>query len=277
MRTLDPSVEHEVPAGFEWQDPPPPLEPADPAPERSVAEHARTLVANSTVGSLATLSEDGSPWASLVTYGLLDDGSPVLLLSTLAEHGRNAHRDPRASLVVSEGWTDREPLAHGRVTLQGRLEIPQGETAERARAAHLKAVPSAASYVDFGDFDLWVLRVQRVRWVGGYGRMDSAPADAYLAAEPDPTAPAAQHAIDHLNEDHADALLAIARALGGYSDATSARCSAIDRYGIELKVRTPRGPAATVRVGFAEPVNDADGLREATVELTRRARAKDGA
>lgn len=274
MRTLDPSVEHEVPAGFEWQDPPPPLEPVAPAPERSVAEHARTLVAGSTVGSLATLSEDGSPWASLVTYGLLEDGSPVLLLSTLAEHGRNAHRDPRASLVVAEAWSEREPLARGRVTLQGKLEIPQGEVAERARAAHLRAVPSATAYVDFGDFDLWVLRVERVRWVGGYGRMDSAPADAYFAAAPDPTAPAAQRAINHLNEDHADALLAIARALGGYSDAATARCTAIDRYGLELNVRTPRGPAS-VRVGFSSPVDDADGLREATVELTRRARAKE--
>jgi hypothetical protein len=68
--------------------PPPPLAPFLPAPRRSAAEEARTLVAANRVGSLATLSADGAPWASIVTYGALGDGSPVLCVSTLAEHGR---------------------------------------------------------------------------------------------------------------------------------------------------------------------------------------------
>jgi putative heme iron utilization protein len=64
----------------------------------------------------------------------------------------------------------------------------------------------------------------------------------------------------------------MARALGGHPDATAARCSAADRYGLDLVVDTPRG-RAPARVGFAEPVGDRAGLRGATVELTRRARA----
>ena len=35
-------------------------------------------------------------------YAALEDGTPVLCLSTLAEHGRNVTRDPRASLMVGE-------------------------------------------------------------------------------------------------------------------------------------------------------------------------------
>jgi heme iron utilization protein len=112
-----------------------------------------------------------------------------------------------------------------------------------------------------------------VRWVGGYGRMDSADADSYHAAEPDPVAAGAAYAIKHLNEDHAHNLLDMARALGGHPDATEATCSSIDRYGLNLNVQTPRG-FTTTRIAFAEPASKPGDLRAATVELTRRARGE---
>src|SRR5699024_5453110 len=86
-----------------------PLEPVAPTRRRSAAEEARTLVAQGKVASLATLSEDGSPWGSLVLYAPLADGTPVVCLSTLAEHGRNVRRDPRASLMVGEADVAGDP------------------------------------------------------------------------------------------------------------------------------------------------------------------------
>lgn len=253
--------------------PPPPLAPFVPAQRRSAAEEARTLVAGHRVGSLATLTSDGAPWASMVGFGVLDDGSPVLCVSTLAEHGRNLARDGRASLVVVGDPGGEDPLDSPRVTLAGRVERPSGDAERDARHAHVAAMPQAAVLDGFGDFSLWVLRVERVRWVGGYARMASAGAADYAAAEPDPVAGSAAGAVAHLNDDHADALLLVARGLGGYPDAAAARCLRIDRYGLDLWVDTPRG-ATPARVGFAEPVAEADGLRAASVELTRRARAQ---
>ncbi|HWI71778.1 MAG TPA: DUF2470 domain-containing protein, partial [Baekduia sp.] len=250
--------DHDV-AGDGPPAPPPPLQPVPPARRRTAGEEARTLVAQSNVATLATLSDDGGPWASLVSYAALDDGSPVLFVSTLAEHGRNVDRDPRASLVVAETQRGSDPLAHGRVTLAGRVVRPTGDQEPIARAAYLASVPTAAYYQEFGDFSLYVLQVERVRWVGGYGRMDSADADAYANAQADPVGNALG-AITHLNDDHADALLVMAQALGGYPDATAARCTAADRYGLDLTVDTPRG-TAPARVGFAEPVTDPAGLR----------------
>ena len=262
--------DHDV-AGDGPPAPPPPLRPVPPARRRTAGEEARTLVAQTNVATLATLSDDGGPWASLVSYAALDDGSPVLFVSTLAEHGRNVDRDPCASLVVAQTPSGSDPLASGRVTLAGRVVRPTGDQEPIARAAYLASVPTAAYYQTFGDFSLYVLQVDRVRWVGGYGRMDSADADAYTNAEADPVGDA-RGAIKHLNDDHADALLVMAQALGGYPDAESARCTAADRYGLDLTVGTPRG-TAPARVGFAEPLTDPAGLRGATVELTRRARA----
>jgi hypothetical protein len=268
---LMPELDHGVPA--EAPPPvPPPLTEVETVPRRSAAEEARTLLAATNVATLASLSDDGAPWGSMVTYASLDDGAPVLCVSRLAEHGRNLARDPRASLVVVDPAPAADPLAAGRVTLAGAVERPEGDAHAEARAAYLDGVASGRYYIDYTDFTIYVLRVERVRWVGGYGRMDSADAPSYAAARPDPIGVAARGAVGHLNDDHADALLAMAHALGGYPDATAARCTAADRYGLDLVVETPRG-TAPVRVGFAAPVTEAGGLRAATVELTRRARA----
>lgn len=249
---------------------PPPLTEVVNAARPSAAEEARTIAASTNVGTLATLTVDGDPWASFVTYGLLG-GAPVLCVSNLAEHGRNLGHDPRASIAIVAPDAEPDPLASGRVTLAGVAEIPTGDELAAARQAHLSAVASAKYYIDYSDFTLWVLRVNRVRWVGGYGRMDSATGEAYAAAEPDPVAPNAAGAVAHLNADHADTLVAMAKVLGGYPDTVAATCTGADRYGLDLRVTTDRGVAYT-RVGYAAPIDSADELRSAAVELARRAR-----
>jgi putative heme iron utilization protein len=250
---------------------PPPLQPPAHTGRPSAAEHARTIAAATNAATLATLTADGDPWASLVAYGLLG-GAPVLCVSNLAEHGRNLAGNPRASLSIVATSSDPDPLAGSRITLAGAVTQPAVAEQDSARAAYLNAVPAARFYLDFSDFTLWVLRVQRVRWVGGYGRMDSATGDQYTDAAPDPVAPAAARAIAHLNADHADALAAMARAFGGYPDTDAAVCTDVDRYGLDLRVHTARGVAYT-RVGFPARVNSADQLRTATRELTRAAGA----
>jgi heme iron utilization protein len=249
---------------------PPPLAPVLCPARPSAAEEARTVAASVNTATLASLAADGSPWASLVTYGL-SAGQPVLCVSRLAEHGRNLAADGRASLAVVAPDPPADPLAGARITLAGVVERPVGGEAVAAREAYLAAVAAGRMYIDYSDFSLWVLRVRRVRWVGGYGRMDSASAEEYAAAEPDPVIPVAARAVAHLNDDHAEALLAMARRLGGYPDATGASCERADRYGLDLRVVTPRGVART-RVGYAERIDAVEELRAATVELARRSR-----
>jgi putative heme iron utilization protein len=249
---------------------PPPLTTIANGTRPSAAEEARTIAASANTATLATLTATGDPWASFVTYGLLD-GAPVLCVSNLAEHGRNLAGDRRASVAIVAPNADRDPLASGRVTLAGVVDRPTGDELTAARNTHLAAVPAAKYYIDYSDFSMWVLRVRRVRWVGGYGRMDSASGEAYAAAEPDPIQPRAAGAIAHLNADHTEALSAMANALGGFPDATTATCTGADRYGLDLRVTTPRGVAYT-RVGYAQPIDSYDELRSATVELARRGR-----
>ncbi len=248
---------------------PPPLGPPTNSARRSAAEEARTIAAAGNAATLATLTADGDPWASLVAYALLG-GMPVLCVSNLAEHGRNLAGDPRASLSIVAATGDADPLAGHRVTLAGVVARPPTAERDAVRAAYRDAVPGAGRYLDFSDFALWVLKVRRVRWVGGYGRMDSVTGEQYAAASPDPVARAAARAVAHLNADHADALAAMARAFGGYPDTAAAVCTGVDRYGLDLRVDTPRG-VAHARVGFPVRLDSADQLRSATADLARAA------
>ncbi|GAA1000750.1 DUF2470 domain-containing protein [Nocardiopsis tropica] len=247
----------------------PPLTDVTQPRRPSAAEEARTVATATNTATLGSLSEDGGPWASLVTYGLLG-GAPVLCVSHMAEHGRNLARDPRASLSIVAPDAPSDPLANARITLAGTVLRPEGDELAAAREAHLNAVPAAKYYIDYSDFTLWLLDVERVRWVGGYGRMDSASRADYAAAEPDPVTPHAAGAVRHLNDDHADALLNMARRFGGYPDATSARCERADRYGLDIRVDTPRGWSVT-RVGYLAPIDGPADLRQATVALARAA------
>lgn len=250
----------------------PPLTEIDEPRRPSAAEEARTIAAATNVATLGSLSSDGGPWASLVTYGLLG-GDPVLCVSHMAEHGRNLQRDPRASVSIVAPDAPSDPLANARITLAGTVRRPDGELLAAAREAHVAAVPAAKHYIEYSDFTLWLLEVERVRWVGGYGRMDSTTRADYAAAEPDPVSPHAAGAVRHLNDDHAAALLDMARKLGGHPDATAARCEGADRYGLDLRIDGPRGWAYT-RVGFSAPLDAPAELRQATVALARLAASR---
>lgn len=230
------------------------------------------MVASTNSATLASLTADGDPWASMVGYGLLEDGSPVLCVSDMALHARNLASKPRASVAIAAPVPPgADPADSPRLTLAGRVERPLGAEDAAAKAAFRAAVPSASVFEDFDDFTRWVLRIESVRWVGGFALMAWVDPNDYRVASPDPVAPASGPAVTHLNADHGDALLAMARALGGRPDATAAECMAADRYGLDLRAETPEG-LRPVRVEFAEPIDSAGELRAATVELARRSR-----
>lgn len=91
----------------------------------------------------------------------------------------------------------------------------------------------------------------------------------------DPVSQGAARAIEHLNDDHDDALLEMAQAIGGCPQATAARCIDADRTGLDLIARTPDGEVE-VRVSYEEPIEAPEGLRKATVKLAQKARAELG-
>jgi|HigsolmetaAR206D_1030411.scaffolds.fasta_scaffold08447_2 putative heme iron utilization protein len=80
-----------------------------------------------------------------------------------------------------------------------------------------------------------------------------------------------QLAIEHMNADHADAVLAYAQGLAGLAWAESATLTAIDTERIELLAIAPqRQQVATIP--FSTPVSNLASLQQASVELAKHAR-----
>jgi heme iron utilization protein len=247
-----------------------------PAAEPSHAERCRTLIAAARTATLCSIARepDGYPYGSLVTVAFDSEGQPLLLLSALAEHTGNLAARPEASLLVAEALGEGgDPLALGRATLLGKCRKITGEPANAARERFLAAHARAAFYVDFKDFAFYRLEVEAVRYIGGFGRMSWVSAEEYKKAAPDPLAAAAAGILSHMNEDHADAVLAYAKGLLSIADASAATMTAVDRYGFEMTVMTADGPRAA-RLAFDAPVATTEEVRHAMVSLVKAARAR---
>lgn len=247
-------------------------DPSVPTPTHG--ERAATLVAAIPTGTLCTIAKEpaGFPYGSFVTFAM-DGASPVFFISELAEHTKNLRGDARASLLVAEAG-DGDPLARGRVTLLGHCRKLGGNGAERgaAKDAYLRAHPNAEYYIDYADFAFWRLDVDTVRYIGGYGRMSWVEIADWRSARPDPIAPHARAIIDHMNADHADALVAYCHAFTKATDTASATMTGVDRYGFELSAATTRGPRP-VRLAFSTEIATPDDARREMVALVKQARA----
>ena len=240
-------------------------------PEPTFAERARTLAHLGRTGTLATLSRrhPGHPFASIMPYALDEAGRPLFLISTMAMHTQNLQGDPRASLLVTQPDWSGDPLAAGRLTLMGEARaLPAGAVAA-ARAAYLARHERAGSWVDFDDFGFWRLEIQDVYFVGGFAAMDWVTAVDYLAARPDPLADAAAGIVEHMNRDHAGALIAYARHFAGEA-ADEATMVSVDRLGFKLRLRQGER-LHSVRIPFPREVTTAAQSREVLIEMLRTA------
>lgn len=258
----------------------PPTHTARGARAPSFAERVRTLVASERDGTLSTLTTgatdvaDGHPFGSVVTHAVGERGAPLVLMSTMAEHARNLGADARASLLVTGSGDGAGRLAAERATLLGTMRpVPDGEQ-EDATERYLAAHPGAF-WARFPDFFVARLEIAAIRYVRGFGEMGWATAEDYAAAAPDPVAPAEAGIVEHMNQDHRDALVDIvADQLDVTDEVTRVEMLGCDRYGFEVRIDTAGEPGlAFGRIGFDEVLQGPDEARGAMVALTRRARA----
>ena len=79
-----------------------------------------------------------------------------------------------------------------------------------------------------------------VYYVGGFGVMGWVSAAEYERAQPDPLADAAADIMRHMNADHGDALILLARTFARI-DAQEATMTAVDCLGFHVRLKTPDG------------------------------------
>jgi len=231
------------------------------------AAAARGLMRRARSAALATSLRDENGWAyaSLVTVACDCDGSPILLLSDLADHTRNLKADPRASLLFEAASRRANPQTGPRVTVLGRIERSDHE---RHRRRFLARHPGAGLYAGFADFGCYRMTVESAHFVGGFARatwlaagdivLDGKEVEEIAEAEPD--------VLTHMNADHAEAAGLYAtrllrRRAGGWT------MVAVDPEGCDLR----RG-SALARLDFPRSASNPEALREILVTLASQAR-----
>jgi len=225
------------------------------------------------IGSLSTISrkQPGFPFGSVMPYGLDDRGRPIFLISTMAMHTQNLQVDPRASLLVTQDDAGADPLGASRVTLVGNvLPLPASDVAE-ARKLYLARYANSKYWVDFEDFSFYRMDVVDVYYVGGFGVMGWVSAAEYDRSRPDPLADSMAGIIQHMNADHKDALVLLARKFARI-ESQEATMTAVDRLGFHVRLKTQDGMRGT-RIAFLREVRDPVETRKVLVEMTRQARA----
>ena len=229
-------------------------------------------------GALATLRPgSGDPYCSLVNVATAIDGSPLLLISTLAIHTKNILADPRVSLMIDER-KEGDPLQGARIMLDqiGHFEKAPVWTPRAAktddpdvRRRYLTQQPEAEMFAGFADFAFYQMALKAVHLVAGFGRIvDLTPADVLtptddaaelVAAEPDILA--------HMNADHAETCRLYATRLLGAPDGEW-RCVGADPEGLELQL-----DRTALRLPFPQRVRSPGVLRQVLKQMAEEARA----
>ena len=230
-----------------------------PRPSSARPASARSLPWNS-----------GAPLASRVGVATDADGTPLILVSQLSAHTKAIIADPRCSLLLGEPGKG-DPLAHPRITLvcRARKLVPGSPERIRAERRYLNRNLKAKLYVGLGDFSFFRLEVERASLNGGFGK-------AYLLTRGDiivegpaveALAESEQRAIDHMNDDHLDAIANYARYFAK-ADGGGWVMTGIDVDGIDIAAGDE-----SRRVFFASPLKDAQDMRMVLVEMAKEARA----
>ncbi len=235
------------------------------------AAHAARLIARAALkGALATNrkaakgAKQNHPYVSKVGVALDFDGAPVFLFSTLAAHTQDLLADDRASILLEAPTTSVNPLEGARCSLIGRVRQLSGDEAEHARSLYLTRHPGAAMYAGFGDFSMWRMEIEKVHYVGGFGRAKWAKAKEYLIPCRDLIKSNARIVGDLTHKWAEDLALVFKTATG--KSAQGWKALSIDADGIILS----NSKGAQQRIDFSTPARDGRGWRARFRNLVKR-------
>ncbi|MBF0130446.1 MAG: pyridoxamine 5'-phosphate oxidase family protein [Alphaproteobacteria bacterium] len=246
----------------------------DAQPTRAQRRLSRRLIRAANRAALGTFmpgdgeGERGLPYVSLVAVASDHDGSPILLLSTLADHTRNIAADPHVSLLFMDGPIQANPQQDPRVTLMGkavRTEEP------RHRARFLARHPGAALYADFADFGFFRVAIEKAHFVGGFAR--AAWINSILVASEGAKAMAEAEAglLERMNGEHSGELAACAAGVLDDGEVMW-RAVALDVDGLDVRGHREGAEDRVFRIAFDPPLADPASAIPTLVELAERRR-----
>ncbi|GER45074.1 glutamyl-tRNA reductase binding protein [Striga asiatica] len=232
---------------------PPRLESADNH-KPFAAEVSRTIVELSSVGTLSTLPQDGSPLGYGVRFAVDLNGAPVLCLNEFDVRFSPDNR--RCSLHVQlEQCGQRTPQC----TIQGNLEKPVDKTVLRRLCSAWKKRFNE----EVEESCIYVIDVERVLQIDDYAQDGVwVSSSEYASAEPDPLRDCAEKIVDEINTHSKED---VHRFCNIYADldfqVLDAKMVWVDRLGFDVHVRSVHDDVYEVRIPFPRQVSDEKGAK----------------
>lgn len=232
--------------------------------KRQHIQNARKLMRQMHSGVLSTqsLSIKGFPFGSVTPFFMTEEGDLVIYASDIAQHSRNMKTDPKVSLCVFDNQSE-DSQASARVTVLANAFAD--EVDEQLQAQYFQVFPQARKYVDAHDFRFYLLKTERVRYIGGFGEIYWFDKEEWTSSVTT-LAKQAQGIIQHMHEDHQDALVAICAAnLRHQSDDIEMLTCFAEGYHVRVDDKIAFQP-------FYNCVEPSYDVRKAMVELTVKSR-----
>jgi putative heme iron utilization protein len=232
----------------------------------SAANEVRQFLRRTRSAVLSTHSKrfEGYPFGSIAPFVLDQDGNPLILISTIAEHTKNISANPKVSLIAFDPAAP-DMQAGARLTLLGEAHVANKQDSY-LRQRYLRYFPQAAQYFDMHDFLFHRIAISQARYIGGFGNIHWIEGAALLPP-PNQLAGLETGILEHMNHDHADSLIAYCHYRHGFAP-ESAEMVGVDSDGFDLRANN-----ALWRFDFETPVTDAQSARAALVALSKAAKA----
>ena len=241
---------------------------------------ARDFVSFHRNALLATHStkHPGYPFGSIVPYDVDDRGRPVIYISRISQHFANLSDDPKACLLVSERFQVDDPQNGGRISLLAHFASVPVDEQDEVSGSYRHRFPDSSAFDLAHDFVFFRGEPAHIRWIAGIGSMGWMDGEAYMKGESDPIVRDALPAVQHMNEDHQDALFDFVHAFGskeakGLLESGVPEMIFLRSSGFNIRVRTASA-METVSVPFQKPLEDPGEIRPAMIALLQIARGE---
>ena len=240
-------------------------------------------------GVLSTISVKDEisefPLSSVVPFAINHDGKPYILIASIAAHTKNLIKDQRSSLFISHPNPEGDPQSYWRACLIGKFKevivaeddsehsdavVSVSSEQQEAMLTRYKAqVPNADAYLKTHNFSFWSMdEIISIRYIAGFGKICWIGGDEYLSATVQPSLDEVKSgSIEHMNDDHVDAMVDIYNAHFTKNSAV-VHMDDLDSRGIFLQCMESNHQ---VYIPYGKTITS-DELRVSIIDLVKQAR-----
>lgn len=239
--------------------------------EERATRDAQRIYRNTFAGDMATLGyeggrADGYPFGAVAPFMIDHTGCPIIYTADVAEHTKNAFANGKASLMMRQVERQHHIETGWRLTCAGDLTEVTGEDKERIAESYFRFYPEAEKYAKVHDFYFFRLNIVAARVIMSFGKISWVKPENLAIPSPFSREDEAR-IINHMNDDHEDAIKHYLRKLGVEVDdnLTSPRMVGINQFGATIDYAHH-----LYFIDFDEPVKD---VMEARTQLVALAKA----